>query len=168
MEGGIDDVRSGCVLFGLDKYRYEFAGLLMHAETSGSRRSESVRTRSAVPRPETRPTISIPISLTHGIDGRYFWPRSVACIRNRRSIYGNDYLYPAENQKTRGAASFILGISQISGGSRTSVGGYCEPEPEDAQIQNSLTSAIPAHLTKLSAGLWKWITSQVFVPHVIG
>ena len=32
---------------------------------------------------------------------------------------------------------------------------------------NSLTSAIPAHLTKLSAGLWKWITSQVFVPHVI-
>ena len=31
MEGGIDDVGIG-VLFGLDKYRYEFAGLLMHAE----------------------------------------------------------------------------------------------------------------------------------------
>lgn len=31
MEGGIDDVGLG-VLFGLDKYRYEFAGLLMHAE----------------------------------------------------------------------------------------------------------------------------------------
>ena len=31
MEGGIDDVGLG-VLFGLDKYRYEFAGILMHAE----------------------------------------------------------------------------------------------------------------------------------------
>ena len=31
MKGGIDDVGLG-VLFGLDKYRYEFAGLLMHAE----------------------------------------------------------------------------------------------------------------------------------------
>ena len=31
MEGGIDDVGLG-VLFGLDKYKYEFAGLLMHAE----------------------------------------------------------------------------------------------------------------------------------------
>lgn len=31
MEGGIDDVGLG-VLFGLELYRYEFAGLLMHAE----------------------------------------------------------------------------------------------------------------------------------------
>ena len=31
MEGGIDDVGLG-VLFGLEMYRYEFAGLLMHAE----------------------------------------------------------------------------------------------------------------------------------------
>ena len=71
-----------------------------------------------------------------------------------------------ENQQSRERV-LHLGISQISGGSRTSVGGYCEPEPED-ENRNNLTSATPGHWMKSSAGLWKWIISPASVLPVTG
>jgi len=129
MEGGIDDVGVG-VLFGLDKYRYEFAGLLMHAEHLEAAFGVGPHTIS-VPRLRNADDIDAD-SFTNGIDDDTF-AKIVACIRIAVPYTGM-IISTRESQKTRERV-LHLGISQISGGSRTSVGGYCEPEPEDAKSE---------------------------------
>ena len=129
MEGGIDDVGLG-VLFGLDKYRYEFAGLLMHAEHLEAAFGVGPHTIS-VPRLKHADDID-PDQFDNGIDDDTF-AKIVACIRIAVPYTGM-IISTRENQKTRERV-LHLGISQISGGSRTSVGGYCEPEPEDAKSE---------------------------------
>ena len=114
MEGGIDDVGLG-VLFGLEKYRYEFAGLLMHAEH---------------------------LEAVHGVG-----PHTISVPRIKRAddidpdVFDNGIAVPytgmiistRESEKVR-ARALHLGISQISGASRTSVGGYTEQErPHDTE-----------------------------------
>lgn len=126
MEGGIDDVGIG-VLFGLDKYRYEFTGLLMHAEHLEAAFGVGPHTIS-VPRLRDADDIDSS-SFTNGIDDDTF-AKLVACIRIAVPYTGM-IISTRESQKCRERV-LHLGISQISGGSRTSVGGYCEPEPEDA------------------------------------
>ncbi len=125
MEGGIDDVGIG-VLFGLDKYRYEFAGLLMHAEHLEAAFGVGPHTIS-VPRVRDADDIDSS-SFTNGIDDDTF-AKIVACIRIAVPYTGM-IISTRESQKTRERV-LHLGISQISGGSRTSVGGYYEPEEED-------------------------------------
>ena len=125
MEGGIDDVGLG-VLFGLDKYRYEFAGLLMHAEHLEAAFGVGPHTIS-VPRLKHADDIN-PEEFDNGIDDDTFL-KIIACIRIAVPYTGM-IISTRENQKTRERV-LHLGISQISGGSRTSVGGYYEPEPED-------------------------------------
>ena len=96
MEGGIDDVGLG-VLFGLDKYRYEFAGLLMHAEHLEAAFGVGPHTIS-VPRLKHADDID-PDQFDNGIDDVYFCQDR--CLHpNRRSIYGNDYLYPRKPENT--------------------------------------------------------------------
>ena len=129
MEGGIDDVGVG-VLFGLDKYRYEFAGLLMHAEHLEAAFGVGPHTIS-VPRLRNADDIDAD-SFTNGIDDDTF-AKIVACIRIAVPYTGM-IISTRESQKTRERV-LHLGISQISGGSKTSVGGYCEPEPEDAKSE---------------------------------
>ena len=129
MEGGIDDVGVG-VLFGLDKYRYEFAGLLMHAEHLEAAFGVGPHTIS-VPRLRNADDIDAS-SFTNGIDDDTF-AKIVACIRIAVPYTGM-IISTRESQKTRERV-LHLGISQISGGSKTSVGGYCEPEPEDAKSE---------------------------------
>ena len=129
MEGGIDDVGLG-VLFGLDKYRYEFAGLLMHAEHLEAAFGIGPHTIS-VPRLKHADDID-PDDFDNGIDDDTF-AKIVACIRIAVPYTGM-IISTRENQKTRERV-LHLGISQISGGSRTSVGGYCEPEPEDEKSE---------------------------------
>ncbi len=129
MEGGIDDVGVG-VLFGLDKYRYEFAGLLMHAEHLEAAFGVGPHTIS-VPRLRNADDIDAD-SFTNGIDDDTF-AKIVACIRIAVPYTGM-IISTRESQKTRERV-LHLGISQISGGSRTSVGGYCEPEPEDEKSE---------------------------------
>lgn len=129
MEGGIDDVGIG-VLFGLDKYRYEFAGLLMHAEHLEAAFGVGPHTVS-VPRLRNADDIDAD-SFTNGIDDDTF-AKIVACIRIAVPYTGM-IISTRESQKTRERV-LELGISQISGGSRTSVGGYCEPEPEDEKSE---------------------------------
>jgi 2-iminoacetate synthase len=124
MEGGIDDVGIG-VLFGLDKYRYEFAGLLMHAEHLEAAFGVGPHTIS-VPRLRDADDIDSS-SFKNGIDDDTF-AKLVACIRIAVPYTGM-IISTRESQKTRERV-LHLGISQISGGSRTSVGGYCEPEPD--------------------------------------
>lgn len=129
MLGGIDDVGCG-VLFGLDKFRYEFAGLLMHAEHLEAVFGVGPHTIS-VPRLRNADDIDS-ASFSNGIDDDTF-AKIVACIRIAVPYTGM-IVSTRENQQTRERV-LQLGISQISGGSRTSVGGYVEPEPEDQRSE---------------------------------
>ena len=125
MEGGIDDVGIG-VLFGLELYRYEFAGLLMHAEHLEAVHGVGPHTIS-VPRIRRADDID-PETLDNGIDDDTV-AKIVACIRISVPYTGM-IVSTRESQACRERV-LHLGVSQISGGSRTSVGGYVEPEAED-------------------------------------
>lgn len=125
MQGGIDDVGLG-VLFGLEGYRYEFAALLMHAEHLEAVHGVGPHTIS-VPRIKKADDID-PDVFDNGIDDETF-ARICACIRVAVPYTGM-IISTRESQAVREKV-LPLGVSQISGASRTSVGGYCEPEPED-------------------------------------
>ena len=125
MEGGIDDVGLG-VLFGLELYRYEFAGLLMHAEHLEAVHGVGPHTIS-VPRLKRADDID-PDTFDNGIDDDTF---AKICALIRISVpYTGMIISTRESQKVREKV-LPLGVSQISGASRTSVGGYAEPETEE-------------------------------------
>ena len=126
MEGGIDDVGLG-VLYGLELYRYEFTGLLMHAEHLEAKFGVGPHTIS-MPRIRHADDIDAD-SFDNGIDDETF-AKLVACIRIAVPYTGM-IVSTRESQKCRERV-LHLGVSQISGGSKTSVGGYDEPEPDDA------------------------------------
>jgi len=125
MEGGIDDVGLG-VLFGLESYRYEFAGILMHAEHLEAVHGVGPHTIS-VPRVRKADDID-PDVFDNGISDDTF-AKIVACIRIAVPYTGM-IVSTRESQASRERV-LHLGISQISGGSKTSVGGYAQPEPEE-------------------------------------
>lgn len=128
MEGGIDDVGLG-VLFGLDKYRYEFAGLLMHAEHLEAVHGVGPHTIS-VPRIKRAADID-PTQFDNGISDEIFC-KIAACIRVAVPYTGM-IISTRESAELR-EKIIRLGVSQISGGSRTSVGGYQEEErPHDTE-----------------------------------
>ena len=128
MEGGIDDVGIG-VLFGLERYRYEFAGLLMHAEHLEAVHGVGPHTIS-VPRIKKADDID-PSSFANGIDDDIF-AKLVALIRIAVPYTGM-IVSTRESQAVRERV-LHLGISQISGASRTSVGGYtAEERPTDTE-----------------------------------
>ena len=124
MQGGIDDVGLG-VLFGLESYRYEFAALLMHAEHLEAAYGVGPHTIS-VPRIRKADDID-PDTFDNGIDDDTF-AKIVACIRIAVPYTGM-IVSTRESEKCR-ERLLNLGISQISGGSKTSVGGYFNPMPE--------------------------------------
>ncbi len=120
MEGGIDDVGLG-VLFGLELYRYEFAGLLMHAEHLEAVHGVGPHTIS-VPRIKRADDID-PNVFDNGISDEIF---AKLCALIRISVpYTGMIISTRESQKVREDV-IRLGVSQISGASRTSVGGYSE------------------------------------------
>ena len=128
MEGGIDDVGLG-VLFGLEKYRYEFAGLLMHAEHLEAVHGVGPHTIS-VPRVKRANDID-PDVFDNGISDEIF-EKIAACIRIAVPYTGM-IISTRESEKVRGEM-LRLGVSQVSGASRTSVGGYTEKErPHDTE-----------------------------------
>ena len=153
MQGGIDDVGLG-VLFGLDKYRYEFAGLLMHAEHLEAAFGVGPHTIS-VPRLRRADDID-PDQFDNGIDDDTF-AKIVACIRIAVPYTGM-IISTRENQQTRERV-LHLGISQISGGSRTSVGGYCEPEPEDEKSEQFDVSD-----TRTLDEVVRWLMELDYIP----
>ena len=124
MEAGIDDVSLG-VLFGLERYRYEFTGLLMHAEHLEAAFGVGPHAIS-VPRIKKADDID-PSVFDNGIDDDTF-AKIVACIRISVPYTGM-IISTRESEKCR-ERLLHLGLSQMSGGSKTSVGGYAEPEPE--------------------------------------
>ena len=128
MDGGIDDVGLG-VLFGLELYRYEFAGLLMHAEHLEAVHGVGPHTIS-VPRIKHADDID-PSAFDNSISDEIF-EKIIACIRVAVPYTGM-IISTRESEEVR-AKALRLGISQISGGSRTSVGGYTEEErPHDTE-----------------------------------
>ena len=125
MAGGIDDVSLG-VLFGLESYKYEFAGLLMHAEHLEAVHGVGPHAIS-VPRIKKADDIN-PEDFDNGIDDDIF-AKIVACIRIAVPYTGM-IISTRETEECR-KRLLHLGVSQISGGSKTSVGGYFNPMPED-------------------------------------
>lgn len=139
MAGGIDDVGLG-VLFGLNKYRYDFVGLLMHAEHLEAVHGVGPHTISV---PRICPADDInPDEFTNAISDDIF-AKIVAVIRIAVPYTGM-IISTRESPKTRKRV-LELGISQISGGSSTSVGGYVTPEKEEensAQFELSDTRTL--------------------------
>ena len=128
MEGGIDDVGLG-VLFGLEGYRYEFAGLLMHAEHLEAVHGVGPHTISV---PRVKPADDIdPDEFDNGISDEIF--EKIAALIRIAVPYTGMIISTRESQAVRERA-IRLGVSQISGASRTSVGGYAEKErPHDSE-----------------------------------
>lgn len=124
MQGGIDDVGLG-VLFGLESYKYEFTALLMHAEHLEAVYGVGPHTIS-VPRIKKADDID-PDAFDNGIDDDIF-AKIAACIRIAVPYTGM-IISTRESEQCR-ERMLHLGISQISGGSKTSVGGYFNPMPE--------------------------------------
>ena len=128
VDGGIDDVGLG-VLFGLELYRYEFAGLLMHAEHLEAVHGVGPHTIS-VPRVKRADDID-PADFDNGIDDETF-AKIAACIR-LAVPYTGMIVSTRESEAVR-AKLLRLGVSQISGASRTTVGGYTEAQrPHDSE-----------------------------------
>lgn len=153
MQGGIDDVGLG-VLFGLELYRYEFAGLLMHAEHLEAVFGVGPHTISV---PRVCPADDIdPGEFDNGISDEVF-EKIVACIRVAVPYTGM-IISTRESPKVRERV-LHLGISQISGGSRTSVGGYTEEEPkEESTAQFDLSD----HRTLDE--VVKWLMEMGYIP----
>ncbi len=125
MEGGIDDVGLG-VLFGLEMYRYEFAGLLMHAEHLEAVHGVGPHTIS-VPRVKHADDID-PSAFDNGITDETF--AKICALIRISTPYTGMIISTRESKEVREKV-LPLGVSQISGASRTSVGGYAEPELEE-------------------------------------
>lgn len=153
MEGGIDDVGLG-VLFGLELYRYEFAGLLMHAEHLETVHGVGPHTIS-VPRIRHADDIDA-ASFDNGIDDDTF-SKIVACIRIAVPYTGM-IVSTRESQACREKV-LQLGISQISGGSKTSVGGYYEKEPEDSKSEQ-----FDVNDNRTLDEVVKWLIKMDYIP----
>lgn len=129
MAGGIDDVGLG-VLFGLEGYRYELVGLLMHAEHLEAAQGVGPHTISV---PRICPADDIDTADFSNAVPNDIFEKIVSIIRIAVPYTGM-IISTRESQETRERV-LRLGISQISGGSRTSVGGYTEPVRDDSSAQ---------------------------------
>lgn len=125
MQGGIDDVGLG-VLFGLELYKYELCALLMHAEHLEAVFGVGPHTIS-VPRLKRADDID-PDKFDNGIDDETF---AKICALIRIAVPYTGMIISTRESKEVREKVIRLGVSQISGASKTSVGGYSEPEPED-------------------------------------
>jgi len=153
MQGGIDDVGLG-VLFGLEDYRYEFAGLLMHAEHLESVYGVGPHTIS-VPRVRRADGVD-PRCFPHAVDDDTF-AKIVACIRVAVPYTG--MIVSTRESKECREQLLHLGVSQISGGSRTSVGGYYEPEPEDES-----SAQFEVHDNRTLDEVVRWLMELGYIP----
>ncbi|MBR2627185.1 MAG: [Peptococcaceae bacterium] len=152
MQGGIDDVGLG-VLFGLELYRYELVGILMHAEHLEAAFGVGPHTISV---PRICPADDIdPGTFTNAVPDEIF--EKIVAILRIAVPYTGMIVSTRESQKTREKV-LNLGVSQISGGSRTSVGGYTEEErPTD-------TNQFDVSDTRTLDEVMKWLLEIGYVP----
>lgn len=154
MQGGIDDVGLG-VLFGLESYKYEFSALLMHAEHLEAVYGVGPHTIS-VPRIRKADDID-PSTFDNGIDDDIF-AKIVTCIRIAVPYTGM-IISTRESQKCRERV-LNLGVSQISGASKTSVGGYAHPEQESEEE----TAQFDVEDRRSLDEIVKWLMELGYVP----
>ncbi len=137
MEGGIDDVGIG-VLFGLSDYHYDFVGLLLHAKHLEDRYGVGPHTVSV---PRIRPADDVDLSEYPNAITDAVFHKLVALLRVAVP-YAGIIVSTRESEQSR-AEALALGVSQISGASRTSVGGYVEEEEENtAQFETNDTRTL--------------------------
>ena len=153
MQGGIDDVGIG-VLFGLNTYRYDFVGLLMHAEHLEATYGVGPHT-SSVPRICSADDIDAH-DFQNAISDEIF-QKIVAVIRIAVPYTGM-IISTRESQASREKV-LELGVSQISGGSKTSVGGYATPEiPEENSAQFDVSD------TRTLDEIVAWLLKLGYIP----
>lgn len=153
MEGGIDDVGIG-VLFGLNMYRYDFVGLLMHAEHLESVFGVGPHTISV---PRICPADDIdPGEFSNAISDEIF--EKITAVIRIAVPYTGMIISTRESQKSREKV-LELGVSQISGASRTSVGGYCEEEPPEENSAQFDTSD-----RRTLDEVVNWLLGRGFIP----
>lgn len=153
MEGGIDDVGIG-VLFGLNMYRYDFTGLLMHAEHLEAAKGVGPHTIS-VPRIRRADDIN-PEDFSDGVSDGIF--EKIVAVLRIAVPYTGIIISTRETKESRERV-LKVGVSQISGGSRTSVGGYAEEEPEEensAQFETSDTRTLDEIIN--------WLLKSGYIP----
>ena len=130
MIGGIDDVGIGA-LFGLTDYRYDFVALLMHAEHLEARFGVGPHTISV---PRIRPASDIDLrDFNNGVSDEMF--RRIVAVLRLAVPYTGMIISTRESKRSRELV-LDVGVSQLSGGSRTSVGGYAQ-NIEQEQIEES-------------------------------
>lgn len=152
MEGGIDDVGCG-VLFGLNLYRYDFVGLLMHAEHLEAAKGVGPHTISV---PRIRPADDIdPETFSNAISADVF--KKIVAVLRIAVPYTGLIISTRESQAAR-AAVLELGVSQISGGSRTSVGGYTTEERHDETAQFDVSD------TRTLDQVVNWLLELGYIP----
>lgn len=154
MEAGIDDVGIG-VLFGLEGYEYDFVGLMMHAEHLEAACGVGPHTISV---PRICPADDIDVADFKDAVPDEVFHKIVAVIRIAVPYTGM-IISTRETPSSRERA-LELGISQISGGSHTGVGGYVEGEEE----QNEQTAQFDVSDTRTLDEIVGWLLSLGYVP----
>lgn len=151
MESGIDDVGLG-VLFGLNLYKYDFVGLLMHAQHLEDARGVGPHTISV---PRIRPADDVDLNeYSNAIPDEIF--EKIVAILRIAVPYTGIIMSTRESEKTR-AECLKLGVSQISGGSSTSVGGYVEKEEEN-------TAQFEVNDTRTLDEIVNWLIKLGYLP----
>lgn len=154
MQGGIDDVGCG-VLFGLTSYQYDFVGLLMHAEHLEATFGVGPHTISV---PRIRPADDInPQDFPNGVPDEMFC-HIVAVIR-LAVPYTGMIISTRESKATREKV-LEIGVSQISGASCTSVGGYAEEDKDEAEDSAQFDTNDKRTLDEVVS----WLMDRGFIP----
>lgn len=152
MQGGIDDVGIG-VLFGLNLYRYDFIGLLMHAEHLEATFGVGPHTISV---PRIRPADDVNLSeFSNAISDEIFM--KIVALTRIAVPYTGIIISTRESADLRGKL-LKIGISQLSGGSKTSVGGYADNVPEEDSSQFEVND------TRTLDEVVNWLVSLGFIP----
>lgn len=151
-EGGIDDVGCG-VLFGLDNYKYDFVGLLMHAKHLEDTWGCGPHTISV---PRIRPADDIDVKdFQNGVPDDIF--KKIVAVLRIAVPYTGMIMSTRESEKTR-RECLEIGITQVSGGSRTSVGGYEEEERDATTAQFDVSD------TRTLEQVVSWLIDLGYVP----
>lgn len=152
MDGGIDDVGCG-VLYGLTTYRYDFVGQLMHAEHLESYKGVGPHTISV---PRIRPADDIaPEDFPNAISDDLF--EKIVAVLRIAVPYTGIIISTRESRKARERV-LAVGVSQISGGSRTSVGGYTTEERHDETAQFDVSD------TRTLDEVLHWLLDLGYIP----
>lgn len=158
MEAGIDDVGCG-VLFGLNSYKYDFVGMLMHAHHLEKTYGCGPHTISV---PRIRPADDIDLStFDNGLPDDLF--KRVVAVLRIAVPYTGMIMSTRESAKTR-SDCLEIGITQISGGSRTSVGGYQDNLDEDGGFDSEETAQFDVEDRRTLGQVVDWLIDKGYVP----